>query len=97
MRNRKERRSLAKRKIKQRETLMKNFGLKGGSLYRKHRRKIKKSTGYLTSGNVSHYINVHPARKVRDRERYGRSEDWSASDQRRIDSGNSSMEDYVNE
>lgn len=97
MRSRRERRKFTKRKLKQREQLIKNFGLKGGSLYQKHRRKIKKSNGYLTSGNVSHYINVHPARKVRDRERYGRSEDWSASDQRRIDSGNSSMEDYVNE
>ena len=55
---------LTKRKLKQRERLMRDFGLQQGTLYEKHRKKILKSLGYVRDGNVRHFIAVRQSLKT---------------------------------
>ena len=55
---------LTKRKLKQRERLMKAFGLQQGTLYERHRKKISRSLGYMRDGNVRHFVSVRPSRKT---------------------------------
>ena len=55
---------LTERKLKQRERLIKSFGLQQGTLYEKHREKIYKSLGYMRDGNVRHFVAVRPHRKT---------------------------------
>lgn len=61
--NRCERRYKTYIKIKQRTKLMNNLGMRGGSLYTKHREKIHNSLGYMRDGNVSHYVNAGYTKK----------------------------------
>ena len=70
--NRSERRARTYRKILHRKNLMKKMGLQGGTIYERHREKIKSSAGYMRSGNVSHYVAVRPTRKTRKRGCYGK-------------------------
>lgn len=70
--NRSERRAQTYQKILHRKNLMKKMGLQGGTIYERHREKIKSSAGYMRSGNVSHYVAVRPTRKTRKRGRYGK-------------------------
>ena len=51
-----ERRFRTENKCKHRENLMNALGLCGGTIYEKHRNKIKLSIGYMRDGNVSHYV-----------------------------------------
>jgi hypothetical protein len=61
--NRAERRSRRKKKIAQRVQLMHDLGMQGGSLYEKHRNKIQHSAGYMSKGNVTHYVAAYPSIK----------------------------------
>lgn len=66
--NREERRKNRVKKLKERESLMKALGMQQGTLYKRHRDKVSKSLGYMSSGNVSHYVSTKP------RKRYNRNE-----------------------
>ena len=69
MRN--DRRRATQLKLLQRKRLMRQLGLQGGCVYARHRAKITLSTGYMRTGNVSHYVSTYPRRKTRSRDRYG--------------------------
>ena len=60
-----DRRSKTERKIKQRERMMKNFGLNEGTTFAKHRAKVRKSAGYMKDGNVSHFVSVRASKKTK--------------------------------
>lgn len=60
MRSRAERRNNTRKIIKKAENLERNLGLNGGSLFEKHRNKIKKSKGYYKKGSISHYVCTKP-------------------------------------
>lgn len=60
-----ERRSRTRRKVKQRERMAKDFGLNGGTVFEKHRAKVRKSSGYMKDGNVSHYVSTKASRKTK--------------------------------
>ena len=81
---RSERRERAAKKILHRKDLIKKLGLQGGVIYERHRKKIMASAGYMRTGNVSHYVAVHPTWKKRKRGRYGKVftpsyRDWKRS------------------
>ena len=80
-------------KIKQRENMIRIHGLQGGSTYKKHRDKIDKSTGYLRTGNLTHYAALGFNNKTRDKNRYGKKVYYSHSDQVKIDRLNYQLED----
>lgn len=85
MRNRNERRELAKKKVKQREEYLKIFGERQGTCYKKQREKIEKNTGYLKKGHISHYANVGwNNNKTRKRDRYGKVLDYSPRDKKSL-------------
>lgn len=50
---------------------MKALGMQGGMVYEKHRAKVRRSTGYMRDGNVSHYVSTKPGQRTRDRNRMG--------------------------
>lgn len=66
------RREKTERKLKQRERMLKTYGLRGGTLYKRHREKIENSLGYMRDGNVTHFVQVGFGKKTRDRNRYGK-------------------------
>lgn len=70
--NRSDRRRKTRLKLMQRERLMAMFGLQGGTVYQRHRDKIAQSSGYMRTGNVSHFVSTKPRKKTRCRDRYGR-------------------------
>ena len=57
-----ERREVKNKKVAKRLRLMENLGMQAGTLYAKHRKKITHSGGYMSKGNVSHYVVVRPRR-----------------------------------
>lgn len=90
--NRSERRRRRLKKIKQREQILKINGFQDGSLYEKHRNKIKvNGSGYMSKhGTLLHYANgTNPkSQKVRDRFSYNGTNNWKPRDKRQIDSMN---------
>lgn len=90
--HRSDRRYRARQKIKQRKRIIDSFGLQGGLVYERHRRKITQSLGYMRKGNVSHYAAVRPPRKTRSRNRYGHVVTHSRHDRVSIDR----MDDQLN-
>lgn len=94
MRTKVERRKFRRKKINQRKKIIKDTGYNGGLLYDRHIDKIKKSDGYLDTGNVMHYGRGSKwGEKTRDRNRYGKVTRWSYQDSKQIDS----MEDELSE
>lgn len=93
MRTRAERRKFRVKAMKHGERLRKELGEPGGILFDKHNAKISRSLGYFAKGSVSHYVCVGPSKKVRDKNRYGKSENWSPSDIRKIQSGLDSFDE----
>lgn len=69
--NRAERRWKTRLKLKQREKLMAMLGMQGGTVYQKHRDKVRASSGYMRDGNVSHYVCVKLRKYTQNRDRYG--------------------------
>ena len=61
--NRAERIRRKHKKIEQRVTLMHSLGMQAGTLYAKHRNKINASSGYMSTGNVSHYASTKRRKK----------------------------------
>lgn len=53
-----ERRYRAARKIEQRKRLARDFGLRQGTLYERHRAKINHSFGYVRKGHITHFVAV---------------------------------------
>lgn len=90
--NRNERRRKTRLKLMQRERLMAILGLQGGCVYERQRAKVLHSTGYMRTGNVSHFVSTKPRRKTRSRDRYGRVLTPPARDVVRMDS----MADQLN-
>ena len=88
--NRSERRRRRLKKIKQRENILKYNGFQQGSLYEKHRNKIKENgSGYMAKhGTLLHYANGtnHKSQKVRDRSSYNGTNNWKHSDKKKMDS-----------
>lgn len=70
--NRNDRRRKTHLKLMQRERLMAMLGLQGGTVYQRQRDKIAHSSGYMRTGNVSHFVCTKPRKKTRCRDRYGR-------------------------
>lgn len=61
-------RAVAARIVSKRRRLAEELGLQQGTLYAKHRAKLDVSFGYMRTGNVRHYVSVHPRKHyVRDR------------------------------
>lgn len=87
MRTRSERRRLKRIKINHRKKIIKDTGYNGGLVYERHIQKIKRSSGYLDSGNVMHYGRGSKyGEKTRDRNRYGKVTKWSYRDLKQIQS-----------
>ena len=57
-----ERREVRNKKVAKRLSLMSDLGMQAGTLYEKHRDKVMHSGGYMSKGNVSHYVAVRPRR-----------------------------------
>lgn len=57
-----ERREVKNKKVAKRLRLMGNLGMQAGTLYARHREKVTHSGGYMSKGNVSHYVAVRPRR-----------------------------------
>lgn len=86
--NRKNRRYIRDKKIKKRLRLMKELGSQSGTMYEKHVEKIEtKGGGYMAkSGTFTHYSQKsHYGRKTRDRNNYGKSENWKVRDKRQME------------
>lgn len=94
--NRAERRQRRLDKINKREKILQANGFQQGSLYEKHRNKIKNNgLGYMSKhGTLLHYANgTNPkSQKVRDRFSYNGTNNWKPRDIRQIDSM-----DYIEE
>lgn len=88
-----ERRRNTRRKLNKRKKMMKDLGLQGGTLYEKHVKKVEKSAGYMRKGHVSHFVQCGFNEKTRDRNRYGKSENWKHAEKQRIDSMDNQMLD----
>ena len=58
-------------KQEKRLALMRALGMKGGMLYEKHRKKVRRSGGYMRDGNVSHFVSTKPRKRTKDRSRLG--------------------------
>lgn len=95
--HRDERRNKRIRKLEQRKRLLLDFGLKGGCVYARHRAKIAVSLGYMSNGNVSHYVRVNPSYKTRSRARYGKVYLPSKRDALRTDSFASQLDHDTDE
>lgn len=52
-----------RKKIAQRVALMHSLGMQAGTLYARHRGKINASSGYMSTGNVSHYASTKQRKK----------------------------------
>jgi hypothetical protein len=96
-RTRAERRQARVKAIKHGEKLMKDLGQRGGRLFERHREKIDKSGGYFEGGSISHYVATKPSKKVREKNRYGKSENWSPRDIRQKDSGVSGIDSLLDD
>ena len=57
-----ERREVKNKKVARRLRLMGNLGMQAGILYARHREKVTHSGGYMSKGNVSHYVAVKQRR-----------------------------------
>lgn len=79
-----ERRKARVKAIKHGEELMKNLGPKKGRVSKKHVDKVEKNSGYFDGGDISQYVNTKPSKNVRDKNHYGKSEDWSPRDARQM-------------
>lgn len=71
MRDRGKRRALGLKKQRRREKLLHQLGEQPGVIYLKHIKKVNDSSGYMRDGNLGHYALTKPAKKTRDRNRYG--------------------------
>ena len=61
--NRAKRRKRTLLKQEKRLTLMRALGMQGGMLYEKHRKKVRRSGGYMRDGNVSHFVSTKPRKR----------------------------------
>lgn len=78
-----ERRQRRYKKIKARQRIVEQSGLRGGTLYEKHREKINRNKGYLAKhGTLLHYANGTnpPSRKTRNRKAWSGTNNWSKKD-----------------
>jgi len=78
----------------QRQVLMSNLGMQGGTLYARHRKKIQLSTGYMRAGNVSHFVATKPRKRIRDRNRIGSVFLPGHNDRMKLESLASQLNDY---
>lgn len=95
-----ERRARRYKKIKQRERILSASGLAGGTLYEKHREKIKHSHGYLSKhGTLLHYAQGTNRRsqKTRNRKSHQGTENWSYKDKIRIQDMKQQLKEYQTE
>jgi len=101
MRDRAVRRSLRETKIQKRESILKSGGFKEGTLYEKHREKVKeKGSGYMAKhGTLLHFAKgTNPnSQKTRDRDSYNGTTNWGPRDTKSIDSMNEQENEYENE
>ena len=89
-----ERRRRSRKKLLQREKMMRFVGQPGGLVYEKHRRKIDRSPGYMRDGNVSHFISVGFSPKTRDRDRYGPAVLRTRRDERAAQSARQQLKEH---
>lgn len=66
-----ERRKRKYSKLAKRGNLLKNLGEAGGGLFNRHVAKVKRSLGYMESGNVSHYVGTKPQQHTQSHENSG--------------------------
>ena len=66
-----ERRKRKFSKLIKRGNLIKNLGEAGGSFYRKHVAKVRRSLGYMDSSNVSHYAATKPQQHTQSHDNRG--------------------------
>lgn len=93
MRTRAERRENNKKAIQHNVKLCRDFGLRGGTVYERHREKVTEHPSYMRTGNVTHYANVGFGEKTTDRNRYGKVTRPNRSSQRKIDSYNQQLKE----
>ena len=96
--NRQERREVRSIKIKKRERLLEKLGLQYGSIYEKHRKKIRKSKGYMAKhGTFLHYAQRRKRSvNVREKNSYNGTNNWSHRDRKQIDDGLEQLREYIN-
>ena len=92
-----ERRKARVKAIKHGEELMKNLGSRKGRVYKKHVDKVEKNSGYFDGGDISQYVNTKPSNNVRDKNRYGKSENWSPRDARQMQDDINDIEEVLDE
>lgn len=84
--------------IEKREEIIKNSGFKQGTIYKKHRDKIRNSgAGYMAKhGVLLHYANGYSraSQKVRDRKSYNGTNNWSRHDIKQMDSMDEQVDSY---
>ena len=51
--------------------LLHQLGQQSGVIYLKHIKKVNVSSDYMRDGNLGHYALTKPAKKTRNRDRYG--------------------------
>ena len=93
-----ERRRRRYKKIQQRQRIIDQSGLRGGTLYERHRQKITKNNGYLAKhGSVLHYAqgNNGASNKTRDRQSWSGTNNWSAKDQAQIEKMQEDLEESL--
>lgn len=89
------RRMRARIKQAYRMRMLRDLGEQGGLIYERHIEKIHCSSGYMRTGNVSHYVQVGPRRKTRKRNRYGKVFMPSKTDRAKLESMCDERQDYL--
>lgn len=92
-----ERYARRQRKIKQRKRAIEAAGLRGGTLYERHRKKITENDGYLAKhGTLLHYANGtnRPSQKTRDRNSYSGTTNWNKKDLAQIQEMEEDLKEY---
>ena len=92
-----ERRYRRHKKIQSRQRIINQSGLRGGTLYEKHREKIQENNGYLAKhGTVLHYANgtKRPTQKTRDRDSFAGTNNWQKKDSAQLQSMDEDLKEY---
>ena len=85
------------KKIKQRKRVIEAAGLRGGTLYERHREKIEANDGYLAKhGTLLHYAQgtKKPSQKTRDRNSYSGTNNWQRKDLARMENMREDLQEY---
>lgn len=95
-----ERRYRRHKKIQARQRVVEQSGLRGGTLYERHRQKIQRNKGYFSKhGSLLHFANgtKPPSQKTRNRDSYAGTNNWKKKDMAALESMKDDMKEYFSE